>query len=190
MKSQKQTTIRVISLLFLLFGIALSQDNAFEDWDPHLETGDRTYNAAIGISPWWGTVGLTLNPGMEFIFNEIRIGESVPLSFGVAGRGNVTTYLDYGANSLGVSVAALGTTHLGFKNVSEPFEWLENFDVYLGIGLGFDIIQPGWYNLSRFRIASIQGTNYFIRDNFAVYVENAYLGRYRGALTFGVLWKV
>ncbi|KMQ51931.1 hypothetical protein CHISP_1186 [Chitinispirillum alkaliphilum] len=191
MKKQKSVLSIVSALaILLLTSFAWSENNAFEEWDPHFDTGDMSYFAAIGFSPWWGRVGLALNPGVEYIVGEHRVGEAVPLSFGIAGIGSFVSDVNYGFSELGITVAGMGTAHLGFKNVGEPFEWLENFDVYIGLGLSLDLLQPGWYGHSRIRIASKQGTNYFIRDNFAVYIENAYLGRFRNYLTAGVLWKM
>ncbi len=169
---------------------AFAQDNAFENWDPHFQQGDISYSAAIGVSPWWGRTGLSLTPGMEFIFSEYRVGETVPLSFGVAAMGNISTDIGDGFSDLGVTVAGLATAHLGFKNVSEPLGWLSNFDLYFRLGLSYDIIRPDWFGNGRLRFASIQGANYFITETFAVLAESSHLGRYRNYLTLGVLWKV
>ncbi|MFP4013606.1 MAG: hypothetical protein ACLFVQ_05940 [Chitinispirillaceae bacterium] len=186
--------IQRLCIIFLTFSIALSvpeaQDEPFEEWDPYFERGDVSYSAAVGFSTWWGRFGLSLTPAAEAIIHEYRIGEVVPLSFGIAGLGNATTDLRAAGADLGVTVAGLGTAHLGFKNVSEPLEWLEKFDVYIGLGPGFEIIQPDWYNGARLRLASMQGTNYFIRENFAVFLENTYLGRYRNYFSAGVRWKI
>lgn len=180
-------------MTFAIFAVSSSagaQNKPFENWDAYFEKGNMAYSAAVGFSPWWGRSDLSLTPALEAVLSEYRVGEIVPLSFGVAGVGNVVTDLAWGGSDLGVVVAGMGTAHLGFKNVGEPFEWLEKFDIYLGLGLGFDIIQPDWYGEGRLRLASMQGTNYFIDDNFSVFLENAYLGRYRNYLSAGVRWKM
>ncbi len=182
----------IIALIIAaLASVVLPAQDTGSGWDHHFTAGDLSLSAGIGLSSGWG-FGLSAYPGVELILSDIKLGEHVPLSFGVAGKGLVTFYSGYFADSgMAAAVGGFGTVHLGFKNFVQPWEFLTNFDVYVGLGLVFDLIQPtGWWvDASRLRFASFQGTNYFLSDTFAVFAESTYMGRYSYYGTFGALWK-
>ena len=183
----------IIALIIAaLASVVLPAQDTGSGWDHHFTAGDLSLSAGIGFASGWYAFGLSAYPGVELILSDVKLGEHVPLSFGVAGKGLVTFYSGYFAGSgIAAAVGGFGTAHLGFKNFVQPWEFLTNFDVYIGIGLALDLIRPTWWltDAPRLRFASFQGTNYFLSDTFAVFAESTYMGPYNYYGTFGALWK-
>ena len=152
-----------------------------ENWDGHAHKGDFSAYVGVGIGS-----GITVIPGVEWIWGDWKLGDVFPIAAGVAVKGAVNFYTNYWSS---YGAAGFVTAHVGFKGLDIP-EFLQNFDVYAGVGVGFY-----YYNYSyvttldefRFGFANNDGVAYYITDKFAVYGEYNYWGYNRGVL--GVLYK-
>jgi hypothetical protein len=113
----------------------------------------------------------------------------VPLTFGVAAKGSINIYSSFWTAYGG---GVLGTVHLGFRGLDIP-EWLQNFDVYVSLGLAISFfnytsVPSGFGDDLYFGFATADGVAYFINEKFAVYAEGNYWA-YGGGATVGVLYK-
>jgi hypothetical protein len=170
------------ALLLLIPATAFSQE---VNWEGNYEKSDFSVFGGVGF----GGYGITIIPGVEYTFAEWKAGDVVPLSFGVAGKGSINIYSSYWT-AYGAGV--LGTVHLGFRGLDIP-EFLQNFDVYISLGLGFsyfnyESVPSGFGDDIYFGFATADGVAYFINEKLAVYAEGNYWA-YGGGATLGVLYK-
>jgi hypothetical protein len=170
------------ALLLIVPATAFSQN---VNWDGNYEKGDFSLFAGVGLG-----YGFSIVPGVEFTFLEWKAGDVVPLSFGVTAKGSININSSYW---IAYGVGGLATAHLGFRGLDIP-EFLQNFDVYVSLGVGISFFDytgtyPGWdQRSSYFGIATADGIAYFISDKFALYAEYNYWAYASGA-TLGALYK-
>jgi len=152
------------------------------DWDGQFHKGDFAAFAGLGIG-----YGITIVPGVEWIWGDWKLGDALPLAAGAAVRGAVNFYSDFWSS---YGAAGLVTARLGFKGLDIP-EFLQNFELYAGVGLGFYYYNwaSGYLGGDEFSVtfASNSGTAYHINEKLAVYGEYNYWGYSRGVL--GVMLK-
>lgn len=204
----KKLLILFVIIIFAVgaTNVAAQEENAEEEdtlvagWDSHFNAGNVLLSGGLGLGGFWYGLGLNLYPGVEVIFAQPDIGGVVPLSFGIAARGIFGFYpvpTLYGGFDIGVS--ALATAHLGLKGLDLNSKFLNSLDFYIGLGVSVFFVRPyssyflGYYLgdvVSPVQFASFQGVNYFITNNFAIYLESTYLGLSNYYLTFGVLFKI
>ena len=168
----------------LLLAIPASVFAQNPDWDGNYKKGDFAVFGGVGF----GGLGITIIPGVEFSLAEWKVGDVVPLTFGVAAKGSINIYSGFWT---AYGVGALGTVHLGFRGLDIP-EWLQNFDVYVSLGLGVSFFSyssgTSTYGDSKFGFITANGVAYFFNEKLAVYAEGNYWS-YSGGATLGVLYK-
>ncbi|MFW5801111.1 MAG: hypothetical protein ACOCVC_03705, partial [Spirochaeta sp.] len=125
-------------------------------WGAYFQPGDISTSIGLGFSGWgYGGIGLNVSPGLELTLAQVNVADVIPLSFGVSGRGNVALYSGYwSAGGIFANAGAYGTIHLGFRDFDLEIEELKNIDIYTGIGIVFDILQPAYADYSLFHFAS------------------------------------
>ncbi len=180
---QRATIVLIVLAALLIPATAFSQT---VDWDGQVHKGD--FSAFVGVG--FGT-GFTVVPGVEYAIVDFKAGDEVPLAVGVAAKGAINFYSSYWSS---FGVGALGTLHLGFKGLDLP-EFLQKFDVYISVGLGFSWFNyvgtpPTWWEKEDFKVLFItaNGVAYYINDKLAVYAEGNYW--VRGGAALGVLFKL
>jgi hypothetical protein len=161
-------------LLLAIPGAAFAQ----KSWDGLVHQGDFAAYVGIGFG-----YGFSVVPGVEWAFADFKIGDTVPLALGLAGKGIINFYpgawTSYG-------LGALATAHLGLKGLDIP-DFLQNLDFYisLGIGLSWFTWDSGYIALfdnPHFGFATADGVAYYINDKWAVYLEGNYMGYVAGAV--------
>lgn len=133
---------------------------------PLVGPGDLVVTAGVG---WGGISG-----GAEFSLAQIDIAKIIPITFGAAARATVDPGIFYDNFSFGVG--AMGTAHVGFKNLNLPdnLHWLSNVDSYIGLGLGFASMTGYTAGIG---ISTFEGVSYYLNDKLAICFEYGYLGR-------------
>ena len=169
--------LAAVVLLLAIPGAAFAQSN----WDGLVHKGD--FAAYVGVGFGWG---FTIAPGVEWAFADVKVGNTVPLAFGLAGKGMINFYPDY---FTAYGVGALATVHLGLKGLDIP-EFLQNLDFYIGLGLGISFFNYNAgstldYGDVQFGFATADGVAYYFNDKWAVYLEGTYWG-YSGGGAIGV----
>lgn len=163
-------------LLLAIPGTAFAQKN----WDGLVHKGD--FAAFVGFGFGWG---FTIAPGVEWAFADVKIGDTVPLAFGLVGRGMINFYPDYFTS---YGIGALLSAHLGLKGLDIP-EFLQNLDFYIaaGVGISFFNYVSAFYDFGDVQVgfATTDGVAYYINDKWAVYLEGTYWG-YSGGGAIGV----
>jgi hypothetical protein len=154
-----------------------------ENWQGQFHKGD--FSAFVGVGLGYG---ITVVPGVEWIWGDWKLGDVFPLAIGAAARGAVNFYSDYWSS---YGAAGFVTAHVGLKGLDIP-EFLQKFDFYAGVGLGFYYYSwaSGYTTTNddfRFGLANTEGTAFHINDKLAVYGEYNYWGYSRGVL--GVLYR-
>ncbi|MEM5947700.1 hypothetical protein WKV44_03995 [Spirochaetia bacterium 38H-sp] len=184
-----------ILVVSLLLSVGVFADDTVKI-DAIMKPGNMGIYAGIGTGVFWGA--LDFSGGFEAIFSQYDIGDSLPITFGVAVRGGIFSWKetwvlgDYYYTYLGGGVFA--TAHLGFTkdSVPENLQFLANTDFYVGLGPQFYSYSYGYSSskVSNFIIGfgSTGGINYFLTDNFAINLEGGYYGYYGGGI-IGVLFK-
>lgn len=128
------------------------------------DPGTIDVNAGIALGRGTGISG-----GLEYILGSFKINP-IPLSYGVAGRVGL-----YFGNDMAASVGGLATLHLclGAFKLPKDLGWMENFDIYMGLGLGIsDTVRLGW----------LGGLAYYFNDNLAIYAEGGFVGSGLGVI--------
>jgi hypothetical protein len=153
------------------------------NWDGQFHKGDLDAFAGVGFG--WG---ITIVPGVEYIWGDWKLGDVLPLAAGAAVRGAVNFYSDYWSS---YGAAGFVTGRVGFMGLDIP-EFLQKFEVYAGVGVGFYYYKwaSGYSTTAddfHVTIANTEGTAFHINDKFAVYGEYNYWGYSRGVL--GVMLK-
>ena len=110
----------------------------------------------LGLGPSWGNGGgLNLQGGGDWGLGQVSLAPEVPLDLGVAGR--------VGAFSLtGLTAAAFGTVHYSWKFLGSKWEWLNQMETYVGLGVQ---ILPGLFPAGYF------GADYHFDSHWAVFLE-------------------
>src|SRR4030042_5420856 len=90
-------------LLLAIPGAAVAQ----KSWDGLVHQGD--FAAFVGFGCGWG---FTIAPGVEWAFLDVKVGDTVPLAFGLTGKGLLNFYPGFWT---AYGIGALATTHLGLK---------------------------------------------------------------------------
>lgn len=190
-----RSTGRIMLVALLL--VALAVTVGAEQVESNYENGDLSISLGVGFGYGFS---LALYPGVEYIITGVKIADVVPLQFGVAARGlfnwyNVALY-DYGFLAFGGGV--FGTAHLPLKAFDFTAEWLDRFDIYIGLGVSLTYFSftgdwatygvAGW-NPLRFGFASLAGVSYFLSDRIAVYSEGLYWAYYGGG-TLGIIFRI
>jgi hypothetical protein len=167
----------LVVLVLAIPGAAFAQKN----WDGLVHKGD--FAAFVGVGLGWG---FTVAPGVEWAFLEWKAGDTVPLTFGVAGKGAINFRSDYWTS---YGIGALATAHLGLKGLDIP-DFLQHLDIYLGAGVGirffsYDAGSTVDYGDSVLGFATSDGVAYYITDKWAGYLEFNWWSHSGGA-TIGV----
>jgi len=164
--------------------------------EPLMAPGDLAITAGVGYGLLWGA--LDFSGGAEFMLGKFMIGETLPLTYGVAVKASYYSWneglgSDWHDTYLGAG--AFGTLHLGLKDINLPenMGWLSNVDTFIGLGAGFYSWSYGWTGdtSSSFKVGprTTAGVNYFITPNIAITTEGGYYGGWGGGL-IGVTFKI
>lgn len=168
--------------VFLFVALALVATLAFAQKSPPATgltlTPPGSFLVNVGIG-WPGASG-----GAEVIISQFKIADTIPLSFGVAGRGYVNFFwgLYFGG-------AGFGTLHFSWRSLGLPSElsFLNPIDTYIGLGAGFS-------TYSGIGIAEFSGIAYYLNDKLAISAEDGYIGGFAGYSdffgTFGLTLKL
>jgi hypothetical protein len=173
----KRLTVVLLAAILLL---AVGGSVFAAGWGSWMNKKDFAVSGTVGISfPF----GIALYPGLEYMFANWKVGDTVPFSFGVAARGMLNFDTVYGLE-FGIGPAA--TAHLGLKGLDIP-DFFQKFDFYLGLGVAF--VFPAWWDGLPIGFFTIGGFNWFFKDNLAFVLEVNWFARYGGA-AIGVLFKL
>ncbi len=190
----------VRSLLFITLVLIVSVGVFAADTKPvkidsMYEPGDITVSMSIGL----GYDGITFYPGAEIFLKQARLADVLPLDFGAAVRGFYNSYststfgYDWGWTAYGIG--AFGTAHLSFREFDFDFDYLDNLDFYIGLGIKYDHFSytgtySSYYDNSYGGIGllTIGGINYFLNDHLAIILEGTYWGTGGGLI--GILYKL
>ncbi|MCE5256982.1 MAG: hypothetical protein LLF89_09080 [Spirochaetaceae bacterium] len=147
----------------------------------HADVGSTTVGG--GISTNWGNLGVA-GTG-EYTFYKLTIADTVPITFGGAGKVGVYFWPHFSVN-----VAAMGTAHLGLNAFPELPKAVQNLDFY--IDLGPSAIFGGGFGIG---LASGGGVSYYINPKTAVNLDSYYcyhFGGWGGASisTLGIMMKL
>jgi hypothetical protein len=183
--------LAIVLVLFIGLGAVVAQDGGFE---PLMAPGDLAVTAGIGWGFFYGAIDVS--GGVELMLGKFMIGDTLPLTYGVAAKASYYSYqyYDYWKYSyLGAGV--FGTLHLGLKDADLPdgLEFMSNTDWYVGLGAGFFSYTDNYYTAdSGFKVAlrSVGGVSYFFTPNFAINFEGGYYGYGSGGGLIGLLFKL
>ena len=168
-----------ILLLALLVCPALNTNSQ------EFEVGDKLINAGIGFgATWYSGVGYKTTLPPIFVSGDIGFRDDIgPGVLGLGGYLGMSSYKwestwladTYGWKSTSIIIGARGTYHM---------DWVENFDTYGGLLLGFRIESDKSYGTwlggysstagSGLAYSFFVGGRYFLSDNFAVLAELGY----------------
>ncbi len=201
----KRVIIITFALVLLLVPFTSFAGSKSVKWDSYLKPGNMIATGAVG---WGGGYGYGLNDGfysdfglgggLEVIVAQVKIANVVPLQFGAAGKG-FFGFLGWGS---GLIAGGYGTAHISFKGIDLPFEYLDNIDSYLGMGLGISLglvggSYYGYYNAPPapfvLGFSFVLGSSYFLNDKVAIYAEEVTIPGFTGYAwtgTLGVLVKM
>ena len=173
---KKLVLVLAVVLVLVIPSTAFAQKN----WDGLVHKGDLA--AFVGIGFGWG---FTVAPGVEWSFADVKIGNTVPLAFGVEGKGMINFYPGFWTS---YGVGALLTAHLGLKGLDIP-DFLQRLDFYIGAGVGLSWFSydtgVSTYGAMNVGFATSDGVAYYFNDKWAVYLEGTYWG-YSGGGAIGV----
>lgn len=181
----------IIVMLLLCVGlITFGQEDIV--WGSYYEPGNVLLEVE-GVSEFNDYIwGLGAVGSAELILAKPQIEGAAPFDFGLlaavrAGMGFSDWYSEKSA--LGLGVGAMGTVHFGLRGIlPREYKYLETIDMYLAMGLCYDIMQyqdPEDFNLG---FAARFGVNYFINDSIAVSVSTSYWEEFTG-FTLGIQLK-
>lgn len=147
----------------------------------HYAPGNVALGVDAGFYPYLNGFGLSGYPYLELLFAKYRVGNYLPLDFGLEGAGRIQTdFGPYGGLALGVG--GFGTLHIGFIGVQGPAgKALSGLDLEFGLGLAFDFINTigySFYPNTGFGFASFAAINYYFNPTFALALGETY---WRGA---------
>lgn len=169
--------LAVVVLVLAIPGSAFAQSS----WNGLVHKGD--FAAFVGLGLGWG---FSVAPGVEWAFADVKFGNTVPVAFGLTGKGVINFYSGFWTS---YGIGALATAHLGLKGLDIP-EFLQNLDFYLSAGIAFSFFDYDAgstldYGDSKLGFATSDGVAYYINDKWAVYLEGNYFN-YAGGGALGV----
>jgi hypothetical protein len=182
---------KALSVLLAVAGIALlpaSLRAQVENWDGQLHQGDLTFELGFGFGAHGNGFGygIAAAPGVDWIVADWRLGEVVPLALGIGAKGAVE-YIP--AGGVGAGADALATIHLGFRGL-EASRFIQALDVYTAAGAGLVFVGEASVPFGLVFPAIYAGAAWFLRENFALYLEGVYRKGWRavgyGGATFGI----
>lgn len=186
-------------LLVVLLVLTLCVTGAFakgKSWepgaDPLMAPGDLALSAGLGYGFFWGAIDVS--GGVEFMLGKFMLGDTIPITYGVAGKASYYRYTYYSSyHAAYIGAGGFGTLHLSLKDLdlSESTKWMNRADVYIGLGAGFYGWSESWTDSSEFRIGlrAVGGVNYFLNDHIAITFEGGSYGGWGGGL-IGILFKL
>ena len=176
---KKLAILVVVGVLLLTIPVSIFAAPKKTNWVGLVHRNDFAVYAGVGIG-----LGFTIAPGVEWCFADVKVGNVVPLAFGLAGKGMINFYPGFWTS---YGVGALATMHLGLKGLDMPV-FFQNFDFYISAGVGLSWFS---YNLGVSRygamnvgFATADGLAYYINKHWAVYLEGTYWG-FTGGATIG-----
>ena len=165
---------KAVLALIVVAGLCLVPASVFAqevNWDGLYHKGDFSLELGVGFGYHGGSYGygLAVLPGAEWTVADWKIGDVVPLAFGVTAKGFVEFVPGEG---LGLGGGGVATFHMGFKGLDIP-EFFQKIDWYAGLGAG--VLFAPWDDPTfGFAFPSYSGFSYLIKDNLAVYLEGIY----------------
>lgn len=164
----------VLMVLLAIGGVAFaapkadSKKAAPDKLEPLVGPGDLVATVGIG---WGGVSG-----GVEFSLAQVDIAGVIPLTFGVAARASIDPGIFWNVTTLGAG--AMGTIHVGFKDLNLPdnLHWLSNVDSYAGFGVGLATALDDYY-APGIGFSTFEGVSYYLNEHLAISFEYGYLGR-------------
>ena len=165
---------KAVLALIVVAGLCLVPASVFAqevNWDGLYHKGDFSLELGVGFGYHGGSYGygLAVLPGAEWTVADWKIGDVVPLAFGVTAKGFVEFVPGEG---LGLGGGGFATFHMGFKGLDIP-EFFQKIDWYAGLGAG--VLFAPWDDPTfGFAFPSYSGFSYLIKDNLAVYLEGIY----------------
>jgi len=144
-----------------VFGLLLSVVSVSADQDTWSKPGRLTAQAGIGSA--WRSLG-QVQGGIDYSLAQVAFAPTFPVDFGFSGRVALAT--------AGVGLGAYGTAHYTWKSLRTGQDWIDRFEIYLGLGLGV---------LPAIRLDGYGGLAYHLDKGWAVYVEGATFGGVIGA---------
>jgi hypothetical protein len=193
----KKMTVLVLLLLLVTAGIVTAQEEQEPQFEPLMAPGNLAVNGGLGYGFFWGAIDVS--GGVELMLARIDLGGTLPLTFGVAGKGyyysDPTYYTgDYDWSWLGGG--GFATVHFGLRdlNLDENMQWLANVDTYVGVGAAFYSYTNSFTGVDNefkiFPFATTAGVNYFLTPNIAITAEGGYYGGWGGGGLIGLLVKL
>lgn len=146
-----------IALFSLTFGLTL----ASADVDTWSQPGRLTAQAGLGL--YWGGLG-EVQGGVDYGLAQVPFAPQFVVDFGVSGR--------IAAATAGVGAGAYGTAHYSFRNLRTGQDWVDRFELGLGIGVGI---------LPHVGLDAYGNLSYHFDKRWAAYLEGAPFGTVIGA---------
>ncbi|UCF97748.1 MAG: hypothetical protein JSV89_21670 [Spirochaetaceae bacterium] len=163
---------KIVLALVVVTGLAFVPATIFAqdvNWDGQYHKGDFSLEVGVGFGYHGVGYGLAVLPGAEWTMADWKIGDVVPLAFGVTAKGFVEFVPGEG---LGFGGGGFATFHMGFKGLDIP-EFFQKLDWYAGLGAGI-LVVPWDSPTIGFSLPSYSGLAYYFKDNMAVYLEGIY----------------
>ena len=152
-----------------------------DGWESVYDGGDFLVSASAG--GYFNPFNLVIAPQLELILAQVKIGDVMPLDFGIAARGEVTL-----GSTLRLGAGGLATVHLTFANLQGTVvPWLENFDFFVSLGIGLSIWPDNSFPL-RLGFVTVEGLGYWLSDAFGLKIETSYWNFY--GTSIGVMLKL
>lgn len=153
----------------------------------YYKPGNVVLSADVGGGTYYRSFTLAVYPGLEVLLAKYRVGDYLPLDFGVAARGRIGLDSSAGGSGLDLGVGGFGTIHVGFRGIPGDFgKILGRFDLFGGFGVAFNFVAPTPY--SGFGFGQFSGLNYFLTDNLALSLSEQWWNGYFDA-TIGLKLK-
>lgn len=163
---------KAVLALIVVAGLCLVPASVFAqegNWDGLYHKEDLSLEIGVGFGYHGVGYGLAVLPGAEWTVADWKIGDVVPLAFGVTAKGFVEFVPGEG---LGFGGGGFATLHMGFKGLDIP-EFFQKIDWYVGLGAG--VLFAAWDDPTfGFAFPTYSGLSYLIKDNLAVYLEGIY----------------
>ena len=137
-----------------------------------------TSRRIVGVGFGWG---FTVVPGVEWAFADVKIGDTVPLAFGLAGKGMINFYpgfwTSYGHRRAGHGPPRPeGAGHPRVPAAPGLLHRRRRRPVLVQLGFGL----YSTYGDLHVGFATADGVAYYFNDKWAVYLEGTYWGYCRG----------
>ena len=172
-----------VAAMALVAGVAVADDE-LEWWGSYYSPGNITVGATVGAA-FSGGLSLWAYPRAEMVFYTLG-----PVDFGAGVQGVVGTYTGTSTATgyFGFGAGPYVSAHLGFRGLLCRFgvpgaEYLERFDLFSALGLGYQVYTAGGPS-SGLSFFNFSGFNYFLTDNLALSLTSTYYGSTFGG-TFG-----